>query len=47
MARAEMLGMGMSQAGILLHASRFAEMLGMGMSLDQLWFGSEMEFAKG
>ena len=28
----EMLGMGMSQAGILLHASRFAEMLVMHMS---------------
>ena len=25
--------MGMSQVGMLLHASRFAEMLGMGMSL--------------
>ena len=27
-----MLGIGVSQAGMLLHASRFAEMLGMGMS---------------
>ena len=36
MVGAEMLGMGMSQAGMLLHASRFAEMLGMGREASAL-----------